>query len=85
MCRFGSVTISSSDGRSEVASSRSPAAVPHAARVNVSVDYTSCAVRFRYGAGDAGSAPLDRNGALGRSSASHETIQRRLMKEKGTQ
>ena len=60
--------------------SRSPAAVPDAARVDVSVDDTSCAVRFRYGAGDAGSAPLERSEALGQSEALLEKVLRRLMK-----
>ena len=71
--------------RATMWASRSPAAVPSAARVDVSVDYTSCAVRFRYGAGDAGSAQLDRSQALRQSEAFREEVQRRLMKEKGAQ
>ena len=64
---------------------RSPAAVPDAARIDMLVDYTSYAVPFRYGAGNAGSAPLDRSEALVQSEALLEEIQRRLMKKKWAQ
>ena len=61
--------------------SRSPAAMHDPAIVDVSIACTSCAVRFRYGTGDAGSAPLDRSEALGQSEALLEEVQRRLVKE----
>ena len=56
---------------------------PDAARFDALIDYTPYAVQFRYGASDAGSAPLERGEALGRAEALLEEAQRRLMKEEG--
>ena len=62
--------------------SRSPAAMPDPAIVDVSVGYASRAVQFRFGAGD---AALDRSEALGQLEALLEEVRRRLMKEKRAQ
>jgi len=56
---------------------------PDAARFDVLIDYTPYAVQFRYGASDAGSAPLDRGEALGQAEALLEEVRRQLMKEEG--
>ena len=56
---------------------------PDAARFDVLIDYTPYAVQFRYGASDAGTAPLDRGEALGQAEALLEEVQRQLMKEEG--
>ena len=42
---------------------------PDAARFDPLIDYTPYAVQFRYGIGDSGSVPLDRDTALQRTQA----------------
>ena len=49
-----------------------------AARFDPLIDYTPYAVQFRYGIGDSGNVPLDRDTALQRTEALLKEVQRQL-------
>ena len=54
---------------------------PDAARFDPLIDYTPYAVQFRYGIGDSGSVPLDRDTALQRTQALLNKVRRELPDE----